>query len=176
MKINSKYAILNLGDINGIPRVLDAGQCNDSYSLALIALKLKEVFELNDIKTLKRNKKNYITINSIVVNPSFQNGITIKLLSEHLRKYLKKMHKSGFIIDGINAVAVSNDGMKYLERLGFTKTKVFNVFCYINSFFGIETKTLLTYSHHFLWTVSIPFLCFMNRQKIIGEKDILFTI
>ena len=47
-----KYNKLNLGDINGIPRVLDAGQCNDSYSLALIALKLKEVFELDDINDL----------------------------------------------------------------------------------------------------------------------------
>ena len=47
-----KYNKLNLGDINGIPRVLDAGQCNDSYSLALIALKLKEVFELEDINDL----------------------------------------------------------------------------------------------------------------------------
>ena len=47
-----KYNKLNLGDINGIPRVLDAGRCNDSYSLALIALKLKEVFELQDINEL----------------------------------------------------------------------------------------------------------------------------
>lgn len=47
-----KYNKLNLGDINGIPRVLDAGQCNDSYSLVVIALKLKEVFELNDINEL----------------------------------------------------------------------------------------------------------------------------
>ncbi len=47
-----KYNKLNLGDINGIPRVLDAGQCNDSYSLAVIALKLKEVFALNDINEL----------------------------------------------------------------------------------------------------------------------------
>jgi hydroxylamine reductase len=47
-----KYNKLNLGDINGIPRVLDAGQCNDSYSLAVIALKLKEVFELEDINEL----------------------------------------------------------------------------------------------------------------------------
>jgi hydroxylamine reductase len=47
-----KYNKLELGDINGIPRVLDAGQCNDSYSLALIALKLKEVFELQDINEL----------------------------------------------------------------------------------------------------------------------------
>ncbi len=47
-----RYNKLNLGDIGGIPRVLDAGQCNDSYSLALIALKLKEVFELDDINKL----------------------------------------------------------------------------------------------------------------------------
>ncbi len=47
-----KYNQLNLGDIGGIPRVLDAGQCNDSYSLAVIALKLKEVFELEDINDL----------------------------------------------------------------------------------------------------------------------------
>lgn len=47
-----KYIKLNLGDIGGIPRVLDAGQCNDSYSLALIALKLKEVFGLADVNDL----------------------------------------------------------------------------------------------------------------------------
>jgi len=47
-----RYNKLPLGDINGIPRVLDAGQCNDSYSLAVIALKLKEVFQLNDINDL----------------------------------------------------------------------------------------------------------------------------
>jgi hydroxylamine reductase len=47
-----RYNKLPLGDIGGIPRVLDAGQCNDSYSLAVIALKLKEVFELNDINEL----------------------------------------------------------------------------------------------------------------------------
>src|SRR6056297_184489 len=47
-----RYNKLDLGDIGGIPRVLDAGQCNDSYSLAVIAMKLKEVFELNDINEL----------------------------------------------------------------------------------------------------------------------------
>ena len=47
-----RYNKLDLGDIDGIPRVLDAGQCNDSYSLALIALKLKEIFGLDDINDL----------------------------------------------------------------------------------------------------------------------------
>jgi hydroxylamine reductase len=47
-----RFIKLDLGDIDGIPRVLDAGQCNDSYSLAVVALKLKEVFGLNDINEL----------------------------------------------------------------------------------------------------------------------------
>ena len=47
-----KFIKENLGDIGGIPRILDAGQCNDSYSLALIALKLKEVFNLDDVNKL----------------------------------------------------------------------------------------------------------------------------
>ena len=47
-----KYNKLNLGDINGIPRVLDAGQCNDSYSWAIVALKLKEIFGASDINEL----------------------------------------------------------------------------------------------------------------------------
>ncbi|MGD2014923.1 MAG: hydroxylamine reductase, partial [Desulfobacterales bacterium] len=47
-----RYNKLDLGDIGGIPRVLDAGQCNDSYSLAVVALKLKEVFELENINDL----------------------------------------------------------------------------------------------------------------------------
>ncbi len=47
-----RYNKLDLGDIGGIPRVLDAGQCNDSYSLAVIALKLREVFELEDVNDL----------------------------------------------------------------------------------------------------------------------------
>lgn len=47
-----RYIKLNLGEIDGIPRVLDAGQCNDSYSLAVIALKLKEAFSLEDINQL----------------------------------------------------------------------------------------------------------------------------
>ena len=49
---NTNTNKLDLGDIGGIPRVLDAGQCNDSYSLAVIALKLKEVFGLDDINDL----------------------------------------------------------------------------------------------------------------------------
>ena len=47
-----RYNKLDLGDINGIPRVLDAGQCNDSYSIAVIALKLQELFGLDDINEL----------------------------------------------------------------------------------------------------------------------------
>ena len=70
-----RYLKLNLGDIEGIPRVLDAGQCNDSYSLVLIALKLKEVFGLNDINDLP-----------IVYNIAWyeQKAITVLLALLHL--------------------------------------------------------------------------------------------
>lgn len=47
-----KYNKLNLGDINGIPRVLDAGQCNDSYSWVVVALKLKEIFGVDSVNDL----------------------------------------------------------------------------------------------------------------------------
>ena len=76
-----RYNKLNLGDIGGIPRVLDAGQCNDSYSLALIALKLKEVFELEDINELP-----------IVYNIAWyeQKAVTVLLALLHLG--VKKIH------------------------------------------------------------------------------------
>ncbi len=47
-----RYNKLELGDIGDVSRVLDAGQCNDSYSLAVIALKLKEIFEFEDVNDL----------------------------------------------------------------------------------------------------------------------------
>ena len=50
--ITYRYNKLNLGDIGGIPRVLDAGQCNDSYSLAVIALELQKAFGLDDVNQL----------------------------------------------------------------------------------------------------------------------------
>ena len=75
-----KYNKLDLGDIGGIPRVLDAGQCNDSYSLAVIALKLKEVFGLEDINELP-----------IIYNISWyeQKAVCILLTLLHLAPYLQ---------------------------------------------------------------------------------------
>jgi hydroxylamine reductase len=76
-----RYNKLQLGDIGGIPRILDAGQCNDSYSLAVIALKLKEVFELNDINELP-----------IVYNIAWyeQKAVTVLLALLHLG--VKEIH------------------------------------------------------------------------------------
>jgi len=70
-----RYNKLDLGDIGGIPRVLDAGQCNDCYSLVVIALKLKEVFELEDINELP-----------IVYNVAWyeQKAVTVLLALLHL--------------------------------------------------------------------------------------------
>ncbi len=52
MDVQITYNKITLGDINGIPRVLDAGQCNDSYSLVVIAMKLAEIFKLNSVNEL----------------------------------------------------------------------------------------------------------------------------
>ncbi|MBU4446218.1 hydroxylamine reductase, partial [bacterium] len=76
-----RYNKLNLGDISGIPRVLDAGQCNDSYSLVLIALKLKEAFGLEDINELP-----------IVYNIAWYEQKAVAVLLALLHLGVKKIH------------------------------------------------------------------------------------
>ena len=99
-----RYNKLDLGDIGGIPRVLDAGQCNDSYSLALIALKLKEVFELEDINDLP-----------IVYNIAWyeQKAVTVLLALLHLG--VKNIHLGptlpAFLSPTVVNVLVENFGI-----------------------------------------------------------------
>ena len=99
-----KYNKLNLGDINGIPRVLDAGQCNDSYSLAVIALKLKEVFGLDDINELP-----------IVYNISWYEQKAVIVLLSLLYLGVKNIHLGptlpAFISPNVLNVLVSNFGI-----------------------------------------------------------------
>ena len=99
-----RYNKLNLGDINGIPRVLDAGQCNDSYSLALIALKLKEVFELNDINDLP-----------IVYNIAWYEQKAVTVLLALLYLGVKKIHLGptlpAFLSPNVVNVLVENFGV-----------------------------------------------------------------
>lgn len=105
-----RYNKLNLGDIGGIPRVLDAGQCNDSYSLAVIALKLKEVFELNDINELPiaYNIAWYEQKAVIVLLALLHLGVkNIKLgptLPAFLSPNVAKVLVENFGINGINTV------------------------------------------------------------------------
>ena len=105
-----KYNKLNLGDIGGIPRVLDAGQCNDSYSLALIALKLKEVFGLDDINELPiaYNIAWYEQKAVIVLLALLHLGVkNIKLgptLPAFLSPNIAKVLVDNFGISGINSV------------------------------------------------------------------------
>lgn len=105
-----KYNKLNLGDIGGIPRVLDAGQCNDSYSLALIALKLKEVFGLDDINELPiaYNIAWYEQKAVIVLLALLYLGVkNIKLgptLPAFLSPNIAKVLVDNFGISGINSV------------------------------------------------------------------------
>ncbi|MFO7723287.1 MAG: hydroxylamine reductase, partial [Bacteroidales bacterium] len=99
-----RYNKLPLGDIGGIPRVLDAGQCNDSYSLAVIALKLKEVFELNDINELP-----------IAYNIAWYEQKAVIVLLALLYLGVKNIHLGptlpGFLSPNVANVLVNNFGI-----------------------------------------------------------------
>lgn len=99
-----RYNKLALGDINGIPRVLDAGQCNDSYSLALIALKLKEVFELSDINELP-----------IFYNIAWYEQKAVIVLLALLSLGVKNIHLGptlpGFISENVKNILIENFGI-----------------------------------------------------------------
>ena len=99
-----KYNKLDLGDIGGIPRVLDAGQCNDSYSLALIALKLKEVFELSDINELP-----------IIYNIAWYEQKAVIVLLSLLYLGVKKIHLGptlpAFLSPNVAKVLIDNFGI-----------------------------------------------------------------
>ncbi len=99
-----KYNKLDLGDIGGIPRVLDAGQCNDSYSLAVIALKLKEVFGLEDINDLP-----------IIYNISWYEQKAVIVLLALLYLGVKNIHLGptlpAFLSPNVAKVLVDNFGI-----------------------------------------------------------------
>ena len=99
-----KYNKLNLGDIGGVPRVLDAGQCNDSYSLAVIALKLKEVFGLEDINELP-----------IIYNISWYEQKAVIVLLALLYLGVKNIHLGptlpAFLSPNVAKVLVDNFGI-----------------------------------------------------------------
>jgi hydroxylamine reductase len=99
-----RYNKLPLGDINGIPRVLDAGQCNDSYSLAVIAMKLKEVFELEDINDLP-----------IIYNIAWYEQKAVIVLLALLHLGVKKIHLGptlpAFLSPNVTNVLVENFGI-----------------------------------------------------------------
>ncbi len=99
-----RYNKLNLGDIGGIPRVLDAGQCNDSYSLAVIALKLQEAFGLDDINDLP-----------IVYNIAWYEQKAVLVLLALLSLGIKNIHLGptlpAFLSPNVAKVLVQNFGI-----------------------------------------------------------------
>lgn len=116
-----RYNKLPLGDINGIPRVLDAGQCNDSYSLAVIALKLKEVFQLNDINELP-----------IIYNIAWYEQKAVIVLLALLYLGVKEIHLGptlpAFLSPNVAKVLVENFGIsgigtveRDLQKFGLNK-------------------------------------------------------
>ncbi len=105
-----RYNKLDLGDIGGIPRVLDAGQCNDSYSLALIALKLKEIFELNDINELP-----------IVYNIAWYEQKAVIVLLALLSLGVKNIHLGpslpAFLSENVTKVLVDSFGLTPIKSV-----------------------------------------------------------
>lgn len=114
-----KYNKLSLGDIDGIPRVLDAGQCNDSYSLAVIALKLKEVFGLNDINELP-----------IVYNIAWYEQKAVIVLLALLSLGVKNIHLGptlpAFLSPGVAKVLVEQFGIAGIGTVD-EDLKLFNI-------------------------------------------------
>lgn len=114
-----KYNKLNLGDINGIPRVLDAGQCNDSYSLAVIALKLKEVFGLDDINDLP-----------IVYNIAWYEQKAVIVLLALLSLGVKNIHLGptlpAFLSPNVTKVLVKNFGIAGISTVDDDIEKFFD--------------------------------------------------
>ncbi|WP_317347060.1 hydroxylamine reductase [Blautia argi] len=105
-----KYNKLKLGDIGGIPRVLDAGQCNDSYSLAVIALKLKEVFGLEDINELP-----------IIYNISWYEQKAVIVLLALLHLGIKNIHLGptlpAFLSPNVAKVLVEHFGIAGIDTV-----------------------------------------------------------
>lgn len=105
-----KYNKLDLGDIGGIPRVLDVGQCNDSYSLAVIALKLKEVFDLEDINDLP-----------IIYNIAWYEQKAVIVLLSLLYLGVKNIHLGptlpAFLSPNVAKVLVENFGIAGIDTV-----------------------------------------------------------
>ncbi len=114
-----KYNKLKLGDIDGIPRVLDAGQCNDSYSLALIALKLKEIFGLDDINDLP-----------IAYNISWYEQKAVIVLLALLHLGVKNIHLGpslpAFLSENVLKVLVENFGISGISTVEEDVEKLIN--------------------------------------------------
>lgn len=115
-----KYNKLPLGDINGIPRVLDAGQCNDSYSLAVIALKLKEVFGLDDINDLP-----------IIYNIAWYEQKAVIVLLALLYLGVKNIHLGptlpAFLSPNVAKVLVENFGITGIGTVEDDMEKFFSI-------------------------------------------------
>lgn len=85
--------------------------------------KIIDHYNEEDITKFKKNRNNYITINSVVITKKYQNSIAIKLLTKKLKKEIKNLIKNGYKIEAISGTAISNDGRKFLEHIGFIKYK-----------------------------------------------------
>ena len=95
----------------------------EKYEQMINSNVIVDEFTLDEVTKFYKSKKNYITINSIVIDKKHQDGYAVRLLTQKLKRILKKMNFNGYKIGGINSFAVSADGRKFLENLGFEKCK-----------------------------------------------------
>ena len=166
-----KYNKLPLGDINGIPRVLDAGQCNDSYSLAVIALKLKEVFGLDDINDLPiaYNIAWYEQKAVIVLLALLYLGVKNIHLGPTLPAFLSpnvaKVLVENFGIAGISTV---EEDLKFFFFLTFVKYGItlvvdyYSYVFYIAMIMQLDTLFFIMYNRQ---KTEKSNLCYRNRRN-----------
>jgi len=131
-----KYNKLELGDIGGIPRVLDAGQCNDSYSLALIALKLKEIFGLTDINELP-----------IIYNIAWYEQKAVIVLLSLLYLGVKEIHLGptlpAFLSPNVAKVLIDNFGIGGITTVEEDMEMFFGEDAMIEAVDGAVTKDMI---------------------------------
>lgn len=96
----------------------------EKYDDMINSNKTIDNFSINEILPFYKSKKNYITINSVVIDKKHQDGYIIKYITKKLKKTLRKIHSNNYKIGAINSFAISEDGRNFLEKLGFERIKL----------------------------------------------------
>lgn len=96
---------------------------HEKYDKIISSWNIINEFDPDDIVSFEKGKNNYVSINSVVIDPIFQDGEVIVKLTNRFLKELTKLNKKGFHIAGLVGVSTSDDGAKFLNRIGLTHYK-----------------------------------------------------